>query len=193
MKNCEHSNAVESTIHKEILGHRFLGKTLVCSDCGAELWTSQLTSEYNKWLASLNLKPRIQFKMSQLADQCLEQAISRFPGSNKAVFVRAMIMVHMLLLKEGPTANEILNKIYDTDYFRTFLEDSNLKMFQTDVKPLLYFDIQSWGKIFDLKPNEFSSESFCLMMALCVSEDKDLKEFWNQRILPQIETIIKTA
>ncbi len=193
MEHCNHSNTVESTINKEILGHKFSGNTLVCKDCGAELWTAKLTSEYNKWLTGLNLKPRIQFKMSHLADQCLEEVLNRFPGSNKAVFVRAMIMVYTLLLKEGPKANEIFNQIYDSDYFRSFLEDSNLKMFQTDVKPLLYLDIQSWGKIFDLKPNEFSAESFYLMMALCVSEDKDLKEFWNQRILPQIETIIKTA
>jgi hypothetical protein len=108
----------------------------------------------------INIKPRIQFKMSQLADQCLEEVLSKFPGSNKTVFVRAMIMVYMLLLKEGLKANDIFNQIYDSEYFRTFLEDSNLKMFQSDVKPLLYFDIQSWGKVFDLKPNEFPLNLF---------------------------------
>lgn len=193
MKDCEHINTVESVIYKEILGHKFTGKTLVCQDCNAELWTSDLTVAYNKWLSGLSLKPRIQFKMSHLADQCLEEVLIRFPGSNKAIFIRAMIMVYMLLLKEGPKANDILNQIYDSHYFHVFIEDSNVKMFQTDVKPLLYLDIQSWGKTFDLKPNEFSAESFYLMMALCVSEDENLKDFWNQRILPQIETIIKTA
>lgn len=193
MKNCEHIHTVESVINKEVLGHKFSGKTLVCQDCQAELWSNNLTAEYNNWLSSLNIKPRVQFKMSQLADQCLEEVLNRFPGSNKAIFIRAMIMVYMLILKEGPKANEILNQIYDSHYFHTFIEDQNVKMFQTDVKPLLYFDIQSWGKSFDLKPNEFSAESFYLMMALCVSEDENLKEFWNQRILPQIETIIKTA
>lgn len=193
MENCNHTNASKTTISRELSGHIFTGEALVCRDCNAEMWDDALHEKFNSWVSNLHVKPRVQFKMSGYSDQCLEQVLNRFPGANKAIFVRAMITVYMLLLQQGPKANDILNQIFDSEYFQTFESDSKSDMFQTDVKPNLYFKIQSWAKIFDLKPNEFASEAFHIMMAFCIAEDKELKDFWNSQILPQIENIIIAA
>jgi hypothetical protein len=193
MINCMHTQTFESTVTRELSGYRFSGITLVCKDCGAELWDDKLNAEFSNWVLSLPFKPRVQFKMSSYAEQCLDKALTRFPGASKAVLVRAMITVYMHLLKEGSKANDIFNQIFDSKYYQAFENDNNSSMFQTDVKPILFFDIQSWAKSFDLKPNEFSLEAFHLMMALCVAEDQELKDFWNKHIFPQIETIIKAS
>lgn len=193
MQDCDHENQSEREITREVSGHVFFAKTLICTNCGAELWTESLSTEFNKWINGLQVRPRIQFKMSHKADQCLDQILSRFPGSNKAIIVRAMIAVYIDALKQGPSTNDIFNQIFDSKYFQTFLEDGETRMFNTDVKPFFYFDIQSWGKLFSLKPNELAWEAFHLMMALCIAEDAPLREYWRNVILPQIETIIKAA
>ncbi len=193
MKECTHSNTYRATVERELSGHVFKAQALVCSDCGAELWDNKVSIKFNDWLTELGLKPRIQFRMSHVAQQCLDEILLKFPGSNKTVLVRAMIAVYLHFLQRGASTNDIFNEIFDSSVYQSFNTDSNTPFFTTDVRAFFYFDIQSWGKSFDLKPNEIASEAFHLMMALCVSEDAKLKEFWNKVVFPQIETIIKAA
>jgi hypothetical protein len=193
MTDCAHTRTETATIKKELQGHFFTAQTRVCKDCGAELWDEKLNVDFNNWVNEIKVKPRIQFKMSNMAEQCLDHILLKFPGANKTILVRAMIAVYLDLLKKGPDINHIFNQLYDSEFYGTFEEDHISKMFQTDVRAVFFFDIQSWGKSFELKPNEMAAEAFHLMMALCVSEDQDLKNFWNTMILPQIETIVKAA
>jgi hypothetical protein len=191
--NCEHKNFNEQTFEKEVAGHKFSAKTQVCKDCGAQLWDEALAAKFNAWLKTVN-KVRVQFKMSSRAEDCLEKFVEKFPGSNKTIFVRAFITVYMQVLSQhGTQANDIFNSIFDSRYYKSFAEDESNRLFPTDVKPILFIDIQSWGKLFELKPNEFASEAFHLMMAMHISEDIELKEFWTKNILPQIENIVRVA
>lgn len=193
MAICNHNHTKKVIVSRELHGQKFNGEAVVCNDCHSELWDDPLFEKFNLWVLNLHCKPRIQFKMSTVASTCLDEIVKRFPGANRAILGRALITIYMSILKDGPEANDFLNTIYDTEYFHAFENDNKLEMFQSDVKPVLYFDIQSWAKSFDMKPNEFSSEAYHLMIAMCISEDEKLKEFWNKRILPQIETIIKAA
>lgn len=193
MNDCAHNSTNEATINRELSGHVFSARTLVCNNCGSELWNEKINLDFYKWVNEIGVKPRIQFKMSHLAEQCLEQMLVKFPGANKTIFVRAMIAVYLDLLRKGPQVNDIFNQIFDSEFYHHFENDQTTKMFQTDVRAFFFFDIQSWGKSFNLKPNEMAYEAFHLMMALHVSEDSELKDFWSRIVLPQIETIIKAA
>lgn len=193
VKPCSHIESSRKEISKEIGGHKFVTTVEVCSDCGAELWQKDKQEAFYQWLNEADLRPRIQFKMASSADRCLDEMLKPFPKSNKSTVVRAMIVIYTNLLSRGEPINTVFNQIYESDYFRTFEEDGSSKMFNVDVKPILFLEMQSWGRLFDLKPNEFAWEAFHLMMAISVSSDPNLIEFWKREILPQLESIIKAA
>jgi hypothetical protein len=159
-----------SQLRESLEGIVFSAEAEVCLSCNAELWDDSLRKEFSDWIGKLDpkSKPRIQFKMSRNADQCLHKIMGFFPGAVKTVVVRAMIGVYFEMMRGGSEINDLFNEIFESEYYSSFENDNERVAFHTDVKPLFYFDIESWANLFDMKTNEISLEAFHLMTALCV-------------------------
>jgi hypothetical protein len=125
MKTCEHLETSKVTIKRELGGNSFSAEAEVCLSCNAELWDDSLRKEFSDWIGKLDpkSKPRIQFKMSRNADQCLHKIMGFFPGAVKTVVVRAMIGVYFEMMRGGSEINDLFNEFPPPPPF-SFEDDS---------------------------------------------------------------------
>lgn len=187
---CEHENSKIKKVKREFKGQFFEANLPVCADCGAELWTSEKTKEFEKWV-STQKKPRIQFNKSSLSDQCLEKLCGEVSATKLRTVVKALILVFDNISKNGGLKE--LNEVYETEQFKIFVDAKNDTNFGFEVAPTLYLDIESLARFYDLKPNQMAWEALHLMLAIFFSQDKDLKKYWAEVIFPKLQEYLKVA
>lgn len=187
---CEHENSKVKKIKREFKDQFFETTLPVCLDCGAELWTSEKTKEFEKWVATQK-KPRIQFNKSSLSNQCLEKLCGEVSATKLRTVVKALILVFVNISKNGGLKN--LNDVYETEQFKAFEDADNDTNFGFEVAPQFYLDIESLANVYDLKPNELAWEALHLMLAIFFSQDKDLKKYWDEVIFPKLQEYLKVS
>jgi len=192
MGSCNHNDIRTKELEREFLGRTFRAMGSFCADCGAELWDDSLNEKFNNWVDQLDLKPKIQFKISQLAENCFFEFQKSLPNSSQATLIRAMIGLYLYLLSK-PETKKYVDAAFDSKYFQSFEDAAQVKLIGAEVKTSLYRDIESWGRLFDAKPNEISSEAFHIMLSLCIAEDQKLHDFWLQEVLPELRRLLKIS
>lgn len=193
MDHCSHKNLRKEKVKREFLGKKFSGETLVCSDCGAEMWDDKLELSFKTWIASLDVRRKIQFKVSDHADACLVRLMDSFPNVGRATFIRAMVLLFMVLLERKPEANKFLNDAFDSKYFTGFEARPSTHMFASEVKPAFFYDLMTWANIYGVKPNEMASNAFHVMLSIFITEDVELRNFWNEEIYPELQNLLLKA
>lgn len=190
MKFCEHENSTIKKVKREFKGRFFETHLPVCSSCDAELWSSEKSREFEKWVATQK-KVRIQFHKSDLTDQCLKKLCGELSETKLRTVVKALILIFVQISKNG--GQDILNTVYDTEQFKSFEDAENTENFGFDVVPTMYLDIESLASIFYLKPNFMAWETLHIMLSMFFSQDQELKKFWDEEIFPKLQEYLKVA
>ena len=89
---CEHKNTKKGKLVRTFKGAAFEVDGLVCQDCGAGLWTDELSKHFHKWVMSQK-KQRIQYQMTPEAKECLDRFISEeLPNAKPATLSKVLVL-----------------------------------------------------------------------------------------------------
>lgn len=190
MEGCEHKITKSQTVHRVFRDKRFEAVAEVCQECGAEIWTEELSHQFQKWVGKQE-NVRIQFKLSPVAKQCLHRLVDEVPTSKPITLAKVLILTYSVLYKSGK--GDIFNKAYESEKFITFEDEQGGSNFGFDVHPLFFQDIESLSKIHGNKVNEMAWDALHIMLSICFSSDVVLKKYWDEEVLPKLQDLLKVA
>lgn len=196
MENCEHAKVSRKKITKAYLGEKFEVHTPVCSACNAELWDKETQQSFSTWLAKLDRKNRdrfiLQVTLTENTLQCLDRLIDEFPGSDRAKVLRAMVMFFTERVAPRQEWSDLIETIIDREVYKELIEGRR-EIVKVHFSPFAMLDIESWAKIAEVKPREFTESVVVRIFAFYIENDPVMRKFWEENIRPEISLILKAA
>lgn len=184
-------------VEKEFLGHTFVYETLV-NDQGQVLWNKDVEKQYTKWLYELKSKDRelfrVQYPISENACEVLNRIKEQIGVYDDSLLVRAITIT-------------FINHI-DTYKGRSIMKRFAEYKKSKDIEVLregevfyksLYFspngmrDVESYSRMTRLKKSQAVQNALYSVLLISINEDEEIKKYWEEVILGQLETIVKAA
>ncbi len=194
--NCNHNNTERRMVEQDYFGSMFVAEMEVCRDCGAQLWTKESEQKFKEWISNLKTsdpdKFSVQFSLSRQAKDCFEEFLKKFPGVPASAVVRAMTSVFLGFMTIIPEFDAVSEEVAAGKVYGSFIDGDRVPM-KARFNPVGLIDINAWSQILDMKHGKVVEEAVLRILSLHIESDPKLKEFWEQKVLPQIELIIKAA
>jgi len=195
-EHCEHEKLIIENHHKEFEKEIFEYKASTCKDCNAVLWDNELEKSYGAWVNKLYKEKRhifqIQYSIPATVQECIGKLLERFPHVEESLLIRALIVVYIDMVEnEQNIMDSLEHYLISEDYLHLIEGQKNSKKIQ--FAPSGFQKIQSYSKLFGMKPNKILEEVLNRMILLSIREDEVMKEFWENVILKDIAMIIEAA
>lgn len=196
MKTCEHAKFTRKKITKECLGKTFEAAGRVCSSCGAERWDTEAQRAFSDWLGKLDRNKRdrfvLQLSFTEDTIRCLDRMIDEFPGSDRAKVLRALVMFYLDRVAPRQEWADVVEGIVEREVYRK-LTSGTREIVKVHFSPIAMLDIESWGRISELKPRELAENAASRILAFYIENDPVMHRFWEENIRPEISLILKAA
>ena len=185
-------------MEREFLGHKFIYETLVDESTGHALWNSKIDKKFAKWLYDLKNKDRelfrVQYPISSNAYKVLNHIKELLGAYDDSLLVRAITITFINHL-DTHRGRPILKKLAD---YKKSKDIENLKKGEV-LQKSLYFspsgmrDIESYSKMTGLKKSQAVQNALYSVLLISINEDDEIKKYWEEVILSQLEAIAKAA
>ena len=184
-------------VKKDFLGHTFVYETLV-NDEGQALWNKEIEKKYTKWLYDLKSKDRelfrVQYPISSNAYQLLNQIKEQIGVYDDSLLVRAITItfINYIDTHKGRTIMKRLNE-YKKSQDVDLLEEGEIIYKNLYFSPNGMREIESYSRLTKLKKSRAVQNALYCVLLISINEDVEIKKYWEEVILGQLETIIKAA
>ncbi|MBT7669946.1 MAG: hypothetical protein HN623_10215 [Bdellovibrionales bacterium] len=195
-KECGHSKYTNTRHEKIFQGEHFKYRAKTCSKCKAVLWDNTVQTEYNQWLNMLYKSKRhlfqVQYGLSDRGQELIEKLNESFPGVEESLLIRAMIVINMEIVEENEDILELVEKHLQS-------EDNPLLRAGDKINKKLQFkpngmqEIISYADMIDEKASTIIEESLYRILLLNIKEDPEMRKYWEEVVLRNIEIILKAA
>ncbi|MFY7994381.1 MAG: hypothetical protein ACOVP4_13880 [Bacteriovoracaceae bacterium] len=185
-------------VEKEFLGHKFIYETLVDESTGQALWNNKIDKKFSKWLHELKNKDRelfrVQYPISSNAYKVLNHIKELVGAYDDSLLVRAITITFINHL-DTHKGRPIMKKLAE---YKKPKDIENLKKGEV-LQKSLYFSpsgiraIESYSKITGLKKSQAVQNALYSVLLISINEDDEIKRYWEEVILSQLETIAKAA
>ncbi len=194
---CSHKSISNKKVKKEIFDMTFETKTSVCNDCGAYLRGNEYEKKYMNWLEGIYKERRDKFQtqcyFSKNLIKCAESYLEDFPGISPTVFMRALVIIYFNIVDRDEKKSEMLEQLLDTDIYDSFINDQDRKKVNIQFKPKMMIELIAISELLEMSPSAVVEEVVIKLMTTITSQDKKLKEFWENEIRGYLDMFLKAA
>jgi hypothetical protein len=180
--DCFHPRTKDGITKRKFLGETFRTKATVCSDCGAELWDSDVQGKFNGWLAKLHTSKRGKFQIQPFfttnARECLKKMTLEFPGSKESSIVRAMTFLYL----ESAHDKELLGRmesLFKGDGFDS-LKSGKKSSLAVGFNPMGIMAVHGWAELAAVTPAKVVEEATLRVLAVYLSVDPQGRKIWAE-------------
>jgi hypothetical protein len=194
---CSHKSISNKKVKKEIFDMTFENKTSVCDDCGAYLRGNEYEKKYMNWLEGIYKERRDKFQtqcyFSKDLIKCAQAYLEDFPGISPTVFMRALVTIYFNIVDRDEKKSAILDQLLDTDIYHSFINDKNRKKVTIQFKPKMMIELIAICDLLEMTPSAVVEEVVIKLMTTITSQDKKLREFWENEIRGYLDMFLKAA
>jgi len=194
---CSHKNILLKKVKKEIFDMSFEAKTSVCSDCGAYLRDNKYEQKYMHWLKGIYQERRDKFQtqchFSKNLIKCAQTYLEGYPGISPTVFMRALVTIYFSVVDSDKKKSALLESLLNSEIYDSFNNDKNRKKVNIQFKPKMMIELIAVSEFLELSPSAIVEEVVIKLMTVITSQDKRLREFWENEIRGYLDMFLKTA
>jgi hypothetical protein len=115
-----------------------------------------------------------------------------FPHVEESLLIRALIVIYIDIVENEENVLTRIESYLDSEDFSQLIDQKRvLKKLQFG--PLGFQKMISYSKLFDMKLSKIVEEVLNRMILLSIKEDTEMKAFWENVILKDIERIVMAA
>jgi len=167
------------------------------NDCGAYLRGNEYEKKYMNWLEGIYKERRDKFQtqcyFSKNLIKCAESYLEDFPGISPTVFMRALVIIYFNIVDRDEKKSEMLEQLLDTDIYDSFINDQDRKKVNIQFKPKMMIELIAISELLEMSPSAVVEEVVIKLMTTITSQDKKLKEFWENEIRGYLDMFLKAA
>ena len=193
---CSHKKISSKVVSKKIFGEVFRTSTKVCEECGASLQDDVYEKKYMKWLEDLYKKRRDKFQvqcfLSNNLIKCVEEFLKKYPIIPISTFMKFLVIIDLEIIDKDEKKSSKLESLIDLEVLSSFLSNEKTKV-NIQFKPSFMNDLLGIAETLDYTPTIIVERSIVKLMTVITSEDKKLRQFWENEIQGYLDFFLKAA
>ncbi|MCY4643351.1 MAG: hypothetical protein OXB88_01915 [Bacteriovoracales bacterium] len=194
---CSHKKISKKKVQKEIFNMIFETKTSVCDNCGAYLRDRGYEKKYMHWLEELYKTRRNKFQtqcyFSKNLIRCAEAYLEDYPGISTTIFIRGLVTVYFNIIDRDAKKSARLELLLDNEIYNSFSNDKDRKKVNIQFKPKMIIELMAISELLEIGPSIVVEEVVLKLMTAITSQDKKLREFWENEIRGYLDMFLKAA
>lgn len=193
-QDCLHKRTKDGTTKRKVLGETFRSKATVCSDCGAELWDSDVQGRFNVWLTKLHSTKRGKFQLQPVftpdARACLRKIILEFPGSKESAIVRAMTFLYLESTRDKKLLAH-MEAVFKGESFDPLRSGKKSSM-PVGFNPMGILAVLGWAELASMTPAKVVEEATLRVLAVYLSVDGQGRKIWAE-VKEELTRLLRAA
>ena len=184
---------------RTFLGKSFKYKTEL-DENGSALWTEEIVQKFSKWLYDLSKESRdlfkVQYTVTNNANFVFNKLQEKLGAYDESLLTRAIsiVFINFISTRKGSLIMKKLKSYSDSKVSRELISKENGTIKKSVIfSPRGIRDVVSYSNISKQKHCKVIQNSLYAVLLISISEDIEIKKYWENEVLSQICTIVKAA